>query len=1815
MKKGISYVLGAFILCWTFLINTTGVYAAVTCDQEFYWKLRYGRQYEFGDDFYNTSTNTRFGLNKIDTAYKEQQDYNGDSSFPSFVWTDWIKNKDHILQPKDSGPVLKATSSYPIKYHPTKRDSKNLTLTYSASYYQSVNNGTWTGPKTHTECKYYEITWCGDGVVDADFAETCDPEDASKTGWGNGGCNTNTCQPINNPTCNGLTVTPDKGMNPLEVTATCTGYKVGTFKIDCGNGQEFTKNGTNAGTETFAATCKYTTGDRDFTPKCFINGMDPDTNNFPSCQKTVKVDNPVPNILVDKKDANVFDLDKNVGNDTQTVYKGSGATFEITVRNNGAESLKNITLSDPQEASCGTKAGTIVDLSGKRFTNVEGNEVSIIFGGLWTHTNDILEIWETFTYSCKTKNLTSGLTNEVVANGVGVISGKAVTDKDPTVVVVIEKPVPKISVDKRDDNAADLDGNKWGNDSQTVKVWSGAVFRITVENTGTETLKNLSLTDTQAATCATKAGTYVDFAAKTFKNGNDVVVNIAVSGNGNHIDALFQPGEIFTYVCSKTNTQTAYTNIVEVKGTGIESGTNVNDNDPTEVILSTNPAIQIIKEDANSNDLDGVQFNDTQTVVQGSSAVFHITVKNTGNEALKDLILTDVLAPACATKAGTKVDLSGKKFVNISGVNVIITPDGLGNHTDNIFQVGEEFTYTCEKGNTQNNYTNTVGVSGVGVNTWKPVNDDDTSPVIVNTPVYDLALRKVLSASNGTGSLKKGGMVSFDIRVFNQGNVDANNIEVTDYIPTGLILSDANWTQSGTLAKRTISKIEAGKSVLVTIRFTIAVNAPNSITNYAEISWDDGSDCDSTPDSTNGNQTGETGTGMINNDIGTGCNLGGDEDDHDPETIVLGTDIYDLALVKKLSSTTQGPFSSGSTVVFDIEVLNQGNVLASNIEVTDYIPTGLILNDSTWTQSGATAKQTISAISAGEKKTLTIQFKIAANPPASITNLAEISWDDGNDCDSTPDSIVGNDGTVIDNATGTGCEPGGDEDDHDPETIVIGTSRTDVYLIKSLAAGQPTVVNPGDRVHYVVTVVNSGSTVANNYTVEDHFPAGLILDDTNWTLVSGATRVARYNTVINNLAAGAQVKFDIYFKIASDVTGTVRNLAVVCKIAPGDLVCDPTPPPSCDDETEIGTPEGCVEVTVPNCLNLTATPASAVSSLTSELVCTGTGATSYKIEVKNSAGIVVQTLNSRSGSVTLGTIGNYTASCYINNRTTTPAVCEKPLSVTTPGSSSGWNPPSCNDIIKNGSGSYTCYGNNYTTQFAMKCGTEIKWPQISRDSDEPGSRMIADFTCAEGIIPVCYGAGPNATISQIDNPERWYTSSACTIQSNPTCGDGVINQTSEQCDMGTNNGKPGYACSGTCTAGGGSSGGSSGWSSSSSSSSGWIPDTPTCKRANGCTPTTPNGWELIFGPTGNIIVGHDKNILQEKGQEPYLYNKSDYDLSFDALCVKKTLGDASITELQECINIWNDIIYAHERIEMPSYYEFKSNKNAIPSGQAYGSGVITTSVKKGNTYYYNAYFAWDLNVRVAKPAVTTIGGGTTYVKDTNSKIGDLQKVTSGVTGYENNKNFVGTSVGETKISSYTKEVSSSGAVQKSQSDKTKYTSTLTGALKTTGTTIATFEKYNGLDNVFIIRGSNAIISNSFILPTTPTTYIIEWGNLTINRDIETSTNIAFVVKGGNIIIDKNVNKLSGTYISIPVSGVGGKILSNGDTDVQLVVTGSLYGDIAELVDARHYIAKSTSSSMLGVGTIVSFGSSIFHKPAPLVGQFIGEYLDTTKVAK
>ena len=71
--------------------------------------------------------------------------------------------------------------------------------------------------------------------------------------------------------------------------------------------------------------------------------------------------------------------------------------------------------------------------------------------------------------------------------------------------------------------------------------------------------------------------------------------------------------------------------------------------------------------------------------------------------------------------------------------------------------------------------------------------EDDYDPeVITIMQTFDLALTKTLNSSTVT-PIVPGGTVTYDLTVYNQGTLDAFNIQLSDYTPTGLTLSDASW--------------------------------------------------------------------------------------------------------------------------------------------------------------------------------------------------------------------------------------------------------------------------------------------------------------------------------------------------------------------------------------------------------------------------------------------------------------------------------------------------------------------------------------------------------------------------------------------------------------------------------------------------------------------------------------------------------------------------------------------------------------------------------------------------------------------------------------------------------------------------------------------------------------------------------------------------------------------------------------------------------------------------------------------------------------
>ena len=103
---------------------------------------------------------------------------------------------------------------------------------------------------------------------------------------------------------------------------------------------------------------------------------------------------------------------------------------------------------------------------------------------------------------------------------------------------------------------------------------------------------------------------------------------------------------------------------------------------------------------------------------------------------------------------------------------------------------------------------------------------------------------------------------------------------------------------------------------------------------------------------------------------------------------VLATNCdFDLALIKTISASTPGPYMPGGLVTFDITVVNQGSLDAFNVNVNDYIPTGLTLTDPAWIAAGgvATMVAPIASLTAGTQTVVPITFTIDPNFMGSLS--------------------------------------------------------------------------------------------------------------------------------------------------------------------------------------------------------------------------------------------------------------------------------------------------------------------------------------------------------------------------------------------------------------------------------------------------------------------------------------------------------------------------------------------------------------------------------------------------------------------------------------------------------------------------------------------------------------------------------------------------------------------------------------------------------------------------------------------------------------
>ncbi|WP_235293955.1 T9SS type A sorting domain-containing protein [Portibacter lacus] len=479
------------------------------------------------------------------------------------------------------------------------------------------------------------------------------------------------------------------------------------------------------------------------------------------------------------------------------------------------------------------------------------------------------------------------------------------------------------------------------------------------------------------------------------------------------------------------------------------------------------------------------------------------------------------------------------EYTNVAEISDVDDTDGNSIRLDDVDSTPNTDPFDDAGGAVNTDSDNAIDGNGTGANgdTDPLTDEDDNDPAFVQ--IFDLALTKEIVG----GPYSIGDLVEYQVTTINQGNTPVANVVLSDYVPSGLAFTageNMGWAFVGTnptgiTINTTITDtIYPGDEYETSLflRVQVGDGSVEAYTNVAEItsfedingnsSTDDPTivDSDSTPDDDPTNDAGGNpdsdsddsvngdGTGMPGDDV-----AGTDEDDADPAKL----SIADLALIKTTAET--GPFSYGDTITFDISVVNQGNVVASNVEVTDYIPSGFeyaLSNNPTWSYDGTNATTIITGpVITGDSIVVSIDLVIvpSATPADAYTNEAEISEafeEDGltpfDDVDSEADNDNTNDAggspmTDSDNALdGTGTNGMGvpddadgatDEDDADPEMIEI----VDVAQTKMIASAGPFMY--GDSIEFTITTYNQGNVPLTNIVISDYIPDGFTLSGTS----------------------------------------------------------------------------------------------------------------------------------------------------------------------------------------------------------------------------------------------------------------------------------------------------------------------------------------------------------------------------------------------------------------------------------------------------------------------------------------------------------------------------------------------------------------------------------------------------------------------------------------------------------------------------------------------------------------------------------------------
>lgn len=290
--------------------------------------------------------------------------------------------------------------------------------------------------------------------------------------------------------------------------------------------------------------------------------------------------------------------DANDANSAPAVAIVGGALYRITVTNTGSATLNDVTVNDAALGIVNANIGTLTP-----------NAQFVLTSGSFPVLSQ--------PQRCQSPGL---LTNTAIASATVAVTLNTVNDSDDAVILCVEEELTVLKEISVDNGVTYVDANDAGS-APSVAIIGGALYRITVTNTGTATINNVLVNDAELGVS--------DFAIGTLAPNAQIVLT---SGQ---IAALNQPAR-----CEQPGT---LTNTAIAAGTSDETGNPVEASDDA-VVLCVEEELTVLKEISVDNGVTYVDANDANSapaVAIIGGARYRITVTNTGTATLNNVVVND----------------------------------------------------------------------------------------------------------------------------------------------------------------------------------------------------------------------------------------------------------------------------------------------------------------------------------------------------------------------------------------------------------------------------------------------------------------------------------------------------------------------------------------------------------------------------------------------------------------------------------------------------------------------------------------------------------------------------------------------------------------------------------------------------------------------------------------------------------------------------------------------------------------------------------------------------------------------------------------------------------------------------------------------------------------------------------------------------------------------------------------------------------------------------------------------------------------------